>query len=58
MTQRLQCSGRTLSPKITDDSHRALCHRQLRDCIISPSELMTGHEAKEDAPRGVLFGFQ
>jgi len=57
MTQRLQCSGRTLPPKITDDSHRALCHRQLRDCI-SPSELMTGHEAKEDAPRGVLFGFQ
>ena len=58
MTQRLQCSGRTLSPKITDDSHRALCHRQLRDCIISPSELMTGHDAKEPAPRAVLFGFQ
>ena len=33
-------------------------HRQLRDCVISPSERMTGHEAKEDAPRGVLFGFQ
>ena len=58
MTRRLQFSGRTLSPKITDDSHRALCHRQLRDCIISPPERMTGHAAKEDAPRGVLFGFQ
>ena len=58
MTRRLQFSGRTLFKKITDKGHRALCHRQLRDCIIGPSERMTGHEAKEDAPRGVLLGFQ
>ena len=58
MTQRLQCSGRTLSPKITNGSHWPLCHRQLMDCVISPSEYITGHEAKEDAPRGVLFGFR
>ena len=46
MTRHLQFSGRTLSPKITDDSHRALCHRQLRDCIISPSELMASSKAR------------